>query len=160
MFSFSWDRLEARRHELRYEKPCFQRCSTKDAVNTPTHGITHVRLGQCLRGTRHEDAVTTNEVMASLTYVLSIRLNIYAMKTPSKSLDPMTFRWRVTVHRIYDGALIWVYGYLIVTSVRAGRLCSRPELEFDRLVILVFDGAELQSSKGKAPELRNLLCGH
>ncbi|KAK9144381.1 hypothetical protein Sjap_004284 [Stephania japonica] len=63
------------------------------------------------RGRRREDVVTTNEVMKSLTYVLSLD----AVETSSSSLDPRASRRRVIVH-------------------------SDP-----------------QSSKGKAPELRDLL---
>ncbi|KAK9102955.1 hypothetical protein Sjap_020209 [Stephania japonica] len=92
------------------------------------------------------------KVTASLMYELASEHHLHALETPPKPLDATaSLRLECTL-----GTLIWVYGYLTVVKVKAGRLCSRPEPEFFLyvhafliplflLVILVFDGVQIHS---------------
>ncbi|KAK9124518.1 hypothetical protein Sjap_014120 [Stephania japonica] len=89
-------------------------------------------LGRSFRGSCREDVVMTNEVMASLTYELGSEHYLYALETPSKSLDATASRRRIWCK---SGALIRVCGYFIIARVRAGRPCSRPQPESTGLLL-------------------------
>ncbi|KAK9155274.1 hypothetical protein Sjap_002754 [Stephania japonica] len=54
-----------------------------DTVSILAHNVTHVHLGQKLRGSRLEDAATIDEVTMSLTYELGSEHYLHAMETPS-----------------------------------------------------------------------------
>ncbi|KAK9145167.1 hypothetical protein Sjap_005070 [Stephania japonica] len=98
-------------------------------------------MGRSFRSSRRKDVAMTKQGH-----------DVSRIRVGQKALSPRhgDAAQAIGRHDCTLGALILIYGYLIVARVKAGRLCSRPDPESCR-------NADPQSSKGKAPELRDLL---